>query len=170
MNQRQAEHSRCISITFYVGKAPFLLLVWQHSESFELGGEFEIPEWPEDPGCVYTCKNFPNVPKMKKVSKKPILAGRAIEYVCKNNKKIPHTGERFFINCTDIGKFEGELENFPGTDWPECVTGCVDFPELENFKPLVKFYKLPNDTIEYGCSKGINLLYTKKHLGVVWIL
>ena len=101
---------------------------------------------------------------MKKVSKKPILAGRAIEYVCKNNKKIPHTGERFFINCTDIGKFEGELENFPGTDWPECVTGCVDFPELENFKPLVKFYKLPNDTIEYGCSKAGLVPHTGENL------
>ena len=69
------------------------------------------------------------------------------------SKKIPHTGERFFINCTDIGKFEGELENFPGTDWPECVVGCVDFPEMDNFKPKEKFYKLPNDTIEYECSK-----------------
>ena len=118
-----------------------------------LGGTFDAPVWPEDPGCVDTCNNFPNVPKMKKVSKKPVLAGRAIEYICKNSKKIPHTGERFFINCTDNGKFEGELENFPGTDWPECVVGCVDFPEMDNFKPREKFYKLPNDTIEYECSK-----------------
>ena len=49
-----------------------------------LGGTFDAPVWPEDPGCVYTCNNFPNVPKMKKVSKKPVLAGRAIEYICKN--------------------------------------------------------------------------------------
>ena len=83
------------------------------------------------------------------------------------SKKIPHTGERFFINCTDIGKFEGELENFPGTDWPECVVGCVDFPEMDNFKPKEKFYKLPNDTIEYECSKLGLVPHTgaKKNLG-----
>ncbi len=89
---------------------------------------------------------------MKKVSNKPVLAGRAVEYVCRNEKKVPHTGERFFINCTSIGKFEGELENFPSDDWPECVIGCVDFPEIETFKPVERMFKLPNDTIEYECA------------------
>ena len=86
-----------------------------------LGGTFEVPEWPEDPGCVYTCNNFPNVPKMKKVSNEPVLVGRALEYICKNSKKVPDTGERFFINCTEEGEgtFEGELDNFPGDDWPD---------------------------------------------------
>ena len=66
----------------------------------------------DDPGCVYTCKGFPNIPKMKKVSNLPVLAGRSVEYICKNNKKVPHTGERFFLDCRDNGtngKFIGEV-------------------------------------------------------------
>lgn len=133
-----------------------------------LGGVFEWPnktiEWPEDPGCVYTCSNFPNVPKMKKVSNRPVLAGRAIEYKCRNDKKVPHTGERFFINCTDIGKFEGELENFPGDDWPDCVIGCVEFPVIENYKAIDKMFKLPNDTTEYDCAKAGLIPHTGENL------
>ena len=66
----------------------------------------------DDPGCVYTCSGFPNIPKMKKVSNLPVLAGRNVEYVCRNNKKVPHTGERFFLDCLDNGengKFIGEV-------------------------------------------------------------
>jgi hypothetical protein len=49
---------------------------------------------------------------MKKVSNLPVLAGRNVEYVCRNNKKVPHTGERFFLDCLDNGengKFIGEV-------------------------------------------------------------
>ena len=49
---------------------------------------------------------------MKKVSNLPVLAGRSVEYICKNNKKVPHTGERFFLDCRDNGtngKFIGEV-------------------------------------------------------------
>lgn len=104
---------------------------------------------------------------MKKVSGLPVLAGRAIEFVCKNSKKIPSTGERFFINCTDIGKFVGELENYPGDDWPDCVVGCVDFPLIENFKPLDRMFKLPNDTVDYGCAKTGLIPHTGENLTLV---
>lgn len=101
---------------------------------------------------------------MKQVSKTPVLAGHAIEYICRNDKKVPHTGERFFINCTDIGKFEGELENFPGDDWPDCVIGCVDFPTIENFKVIDDMFKLPNDTTEYDCAKTGLIPHTGENL------
>ncbi len=52
------------------------------------GGWYDPPVWPDDPGCVKTCTNFPNVPQMKKVSSLPVLAERAIEYTCKNSKKV----------------------------------------------------------------------------------
>ena len=111
----------------------------------------------EDPGCVYTCTNFPNIPKMKKVSGIPVLVNRSVEYVCRNDKKVPDTGERFFLNCEDettSAKFEGETENFPGDDWPDCVIGCVDFPQIENFKPIDRMFKLPENTTEYDCAKA----------------
>lgn len=101
---------------------------------------------------------------MKKVSGLPVLAGRQIEYVCINDKKVPNTGEQFYINCTDTGKFEGELENFPGDDWPTCVIGCVDFPVIENFKALDRMFKLPNDTTDYGCAKGNLMPHTGENL------
>lgn len=123
-----------------------------------------MPDWPDDPGCVYTCNNFPNVPQMKKVSSLPVLAGRRIEYVCKKSFKIPNTGDRFFINCTDSGKFDGELLNFPGDDWPSCVIGCVEFPDIDNFKPSSREYKLPNDTTEYVCSKAGLVPHTGQNL------
>ena len=115
---------------------------------------------------MYTCNNFPNVPKMKKVSNEPVLVGRAIEYICKNGKKVPDTGERFFINCTEEGEgtFEGELDNFPGDDWPECVIGCVDFPAIENFKPVDRMFKLPNDTTIYECAKSGLIPHTNQSL------
>ena len=131
-----------------------------------LGGHFEVPQWPQEPGCVYTCSNFPNVPKMKKVSNEPVLVGRAIEYICRNSKKVPNTGERFYINCTEAGEgtFEGELENFPGDDWPECEIGCVDFPLIENFKPVDRMFKLPNDTTIYECAKSGLIPHTNESL------
>ena len=103
------------------------------------------------------------------------MAGRAVEYKCRNNKKVPHTGDRFFLDCLangENGKFIGEVAddvnytlfrdirfdqiftkklifqvyegNYNGAAWmeltPECVIGCVDFPQIENFKYFSKFF------------------------------
>ena len=76
------------------------------------GGFFETPVWPDEPGCIKTCERFPNVPKMKKLSKDPILANRSIEYECKNKNKIPETGERFYIQCLEDGLFEGRKKSY----------------------------------------------------------
>ena len=49
----------------------------QVEASCQLGGNFTIiGGWPSDPGCVYTCSNFANIPNMKAVSKVPVLANR----------------------------------------------------------------------------------------------
>ena len=104
---------------------------------------------------------------MKKVSGIPVLVNRSIEYICRNNKKVPHTGERFFLECEDkltSAKFEGETENFPGDDWPDCVIGCVDFPQIENFKPIDRMFKLPSNTTEYDCAKGNLIPHTGLNL------
>ena len=68
--------------------------------------------WPDEPGCIKTCERFPNVPKMKKLTKDPILANRSIEYECKNKNKIPETGERFYIQCLEDGLFEGRKKSY----------------------------------------------------------
>ena len=59
----------------------------------------------------------------------------------------------FSIKTNILHFFAGEKENYEGVVYPACVTGCVIFPEVENYKPLDKHYRLPNDTIDYGCSK-----------------
>ena len=85
--------------------------------------------WPDEPGCIKTCERFPNVPKMKKLSKDPILANRSIEYECKNKNKIPETGERFYIQCLEDGLFEGKKESKPYFTWPflETKTNILHF-------------------------------------------
>ena len=86
----------------------------------ELGGNFSAPDWPDPPGCVNTCSNFPkfvgaNAIKFpfNPVSTDQVLANREREFVCKNQARIPlftRTQENitkpFNIRCKSDGKFE----------------------------------------------------------------
>jgi hypothetical protein len=61
---------------FYLLKR-LILVDFQVEASCLLGGNFTVVGgWPADPGCVYTCQNFANIPNMKKVSNLPVLANR----------------------------------------------------------------------------------------------
>ena len=83
------------------------------------------------------------------------------------------------MKCMENGKFEGEGEykwdDDPSVlitewEWPTCTVGCVDFPDLEYYRPIDETPLLPTSMTgmkkEYVCSissmmphTGVNPIY-----------
>ena len=59
---------------------------------------------------------------------------------------------------------KGEAPNYPGTDWPACVFGCVTFPQIDSYKATNSVSLLPNMTTEYACSMSNLIPYTGYNL------
>eukprot|EP00095_Tigriopus_kingsejongensis_P004369 maker-scaffold57_size444674-snap-gene-2.14 protein:Tk04369 transcript:maker-scaffold57_size444674-snap-gene-2.14-mRNA-1 annotation:"helicase conserved c-terminal domain containing protein" len=60
--------------------------------------------------------------------------------------------ESIYFKCSDPLKHEAA--GFPATNYPDCVTGCVSFPVLDDFKPKSRLPLLPGNTVEYECDRN----------------